>query len=195
MATASDDRNTTRSPVQREVHGTNIDRDIDRPEDEHPDAITGAPGSHPVGTGVGAATAGAAGAVVGSVIPGVGTAIGGAVGAIVGAVAGGLAGKAVSESINPTDEHAFWREEYRNRDYYKAHYNYDADYGPAYSNAIDAYNSDPARPFEAAEPELQESWENRRGQSRLDWDGARSAMRDVYSRTRGKTAGSTLDKV
>lgn len=184
MATTSDDQDITRiPPVQRELR-TNRNRDIDRPADENPDAITGAPGSHPVGTGVGAVAAGAAGAIAGSVIPGIGTVIGGAVGAVVGAVAGGFAGKAVAESINPTDEHAFWREEYRSRDYYKPDYDYDADYGPAYSSAIDAYNTDPARPFEAAESDLKEQWPARRGQSRLDWEGARGAMKDVYRRTR-----------
>jgi hypothetical protein len=192
MATRSDDVGTNRSgPVHRELK--------DRTGDENPDAITGAPGSHPVGTGVGAAAAGAAGAAVGSVVPGIGTAIGGAVGAVVGAVAGGYAGKAVAEKINPTDEHAYWRQEYRNRDYYKPNYDYDADYSPAYTSAIDAYNTNPGRGFEETEPELRESWESRRGQSRLDWEGARSAMRDVYARTRENQArdlrGDNIDRV
>src|SRR3954468_15244107 len=99
----ADDRDTTRR--------------TDAPADANPDAITGAPGSHPVGTGVGAAAAGAAGALAGSVVPGVGTAIGGAVGAVVGAVAGGLAGKGVAESINPTEEDAYWRENHNTRPY------------------------------------------------------------------------------
>src|SRR4051812_4529444 len=119
MATTSDDRQVTPPPLPR------VNREL-KPKDENRDPITDAPGSHPVGTGVGAAAAGAAGAIAGSVVPGIGTAIGGAVGAVVGAVAGGLAGKAVAESINPTDEHAYWRDEYRNRDYYKSDLDYDA---------------------------------------------------------------------
>lgn len=173
------------SPVRREVT---------IPSGENRDAITDAPGSHPIGTGLGAATAGAAGAIAGSVIPGIGTVIGGVVGTVVGAVAGGLAGKAVAESINPTDEHAFWRDQYRNRDYYRAGYEYDTDYGPAYSSAIDAYNSDPARPFEAVEGELEQDWHARRGTSRLDWEGAKSAMRDVYHRTRAEDAAQDARK-
>ena len=173
-----------RQPVRRELTGG-----------ENRDAITDAPGSHPIGTGVGAATAGAAGAIAGSVIPGIGTVIGGVVGTVVGAVAGGLAGKAVAESVNPTDEHAYWRDEYRNRDYYKPGYDYDADYGPAYSSAIDAYNTDPARPFESVEGELEQNWQTRRGSSRLDWQGAKSAMRDVYARTRQRQAEASGDGV
>lgn len=176
MAISSDDRDLNRisgdRPVTREP----------KTKDENRDAITDAPGSHPIGTGLGAAAAGAAGAVAGSVVPGIGTILGGAVGAVVGAVAGGLAGKAVAESINPTDEHAYWRDEYRNRDYYKAGYDYDADYGPAYSSAIDAYNAEPTVPFDRNEPQLKQSWETRRGTSRLDWEGAKGVMRDVYAR-------------
>lgn len=179
MAMKTEGSNTTRNtPVQREIK--------DQSRDENQDPITGAPGSHPVGTGVGAAAAGAAGAAVGSIVPGIGTAIGGAVGAVVGAVAGGYAGKAVAEKINPTDEHAYWRQEYRNRDYYKADYDYDSDYSPVYTSAIDAYNTNPGRGFEESENDLRQGWENRRGKSRLDWDRAKSAMRDVYQHSRDK---------
>src|SRR5438105_6879453 len=98
----------------------NNTRRTDAPKDSNPDAITGAPGSHPVGTGIGAAAAGAAGAAIGSAIPGVGTAVGGAIGTVVGAVAGGLAGKGVAEAVNPTEEDAYWRNEYTNRPYYQS---------------------------------------------------------------------------
>src|SRR3954451_24907539 len=103
-------------------------KDVSRTDapDRNPDAITGAPGSHPVGTGIGAAAAGAAGAAIGSVVPGVGTVVGGAVGAVVGAVAGGLAGKGIAEAVNPTDEDAYWRDEYSRRPYYAgSNYNWD----------------------------------------------------------------------
>src|SRR3954470_2056865 len=105
-------------------------RRTDAPKDSNPDAITGAPGSHPIGTGVGAAGAGAAGAAIGSVVPGVGTAVGGAVGAVVGAVAGGLAGKAVAEAVNPTEEDAYWRDNFSSRPYASGS-TYD-DFAPAY---------------------------------------------------------------
>src|SRR5688572_33242588 len=90
-------------------------RDPKNTRDTNPDPITGEPGAHPIGTGLGAAAGGAAaGAAAGAV----GGPVGAAVGAIVGGVAGGLAGKGIAEQIDPTAEDAYWRDEYRNRDYY-----------------------------------------------------------------------------
>ena len=181
---------TAAEPVMREIPRTNAGHD-------NPDAITGAPGSHPVGTGVGAAAAGAAGAVIGSVVPGIGTAVGGAVGAVVGAVAGGFAGKGVAEKLNPTDEAAFWRVNHKTRDYYDPAYTFENDYGPAYTSAVETYNAYPGRSFEQSETELRQSWESRRGTSKMDWERAKRAMRDVYQRDRRTSAerGDAIDRV
>src|SRR4051812_35221837 len=89
-----------------------VDRDK---HDANRDPISGAPGAHPVGTGIGAAGAGAAGAAIGAALGPAGSAVGGVVGAVVGALAGGLAGKGAAEAINPTDEDAYWRENYKTR--------------------------------------------------------------------------------
>ena len=98
-----------------------------RTHDANRDPITGAPGAHPVGTGVGAA----AGAVTGAAIGGaVGGPVGAVVGAAVGGVAGGLAGKGVAEGVNPTEEDAYWRNNYSKRPY-AANRSYD-DLAPAY---------------------------------------------------------------
>lgn len=182
--------------VNREIKDTaSVDRDVNaaanRSHDANPDAITGAPGSHPVGTGIGAAAAGAAGAAIGSVIPGIGTAIGGVVGAVVGAVGGGYAGKAVAEKLDPTDEDAYWRAEHKNRDYYDQSLSYDNDYGPAYRTGVEHYNRNPQRQFTEAEADLQEQWHSNKGESRLDWDRAKRAMRDVYERNRGGTSSGS----
>jgi hypothetical protein len=140
------------------------------------DPISGAPGAHPVGVGVGAAAGGmAAGAAVGTVAGPVGTAIGAAVGAVVG----GLAGKGVAESIDPTVEDAYWRENYASRDYVEPGRSYD-DYGPAYSYGVSRYNRD--RSFEDLEPELAEGWMGERGSSRLAWGEASPAARDAWDR-------------
>ena len=62
-----------------------------------------------MGTGVGAVLGGvAAGAATGSVAGPIGT----VVGAAVGAVLGGLAGKGVAESIDPTAEQAYRKDNY-----------------------------------------------------------------------------------
>src|SRR4051812_49056202 len=94
-----------------------LNRDKDRvtSTDTNPDPITGEPGSHPVGTGVGAAAVGAAAGAAGGAMAGP---VGAVAGAVVGAVAGGLGGKSIAESIDPTAEDAYWRENYSSRPYY-----------------------------------------------------------------------------
>lgn len=151
------------------------------------DPLTGAPGAHPVGVGVGAAAGGmAAGAAVGTVAGPVGTAVGAAVGAIVG----GLAGKGVAESIDPTAEDAYWRENYASRDYVSQGRSYD-DYGPAYGYGVNRYDSD--RSFEDVEPELAEGWLSARGTSPLPWGDASPAARDAWERVGSRSRGSSLD--
>lgn len=155
-------------------------RDPDRQHDadSNRDPITGEPGAHPVGTGVGAAAGGmAAGAAAGTVVGPVGTVIG----AAVGAVAGGLAGKGVAESVDPTVEDAYWRENYVNRPYVKQGDSFD-DFGPAYRYGLDSYGRADGRTFDDLEPDLRRDWESNRGSSTLNWDRARLASRDSWQR-------------
>src|SRR5690606_17135022 len=88
----------------------------------HP--ITKAPGSHPVGVGLGGVGGAAAGAGIGALFGPIGMLVGGAVGTLAGA----SAGKGIAESIDPTGETEYWRDEYSNRSYANADYNYDNDY-------------------------------------------------------------------
>ena len=142
------------------------------------DPITGAPGAHPVGTGVGALLGGAAaGAAAGTVVGPVGTVIGAAVGAIVG----GLAGKGVAESIDPTLEDAYWRDNYATRPYVEDGVGYD-EYQPAYGYGVSARDRFPGRDFDAVEPELGRDWGSTRGASNLDWERAKPAARDAWQR-------------
>jgi len=146
--------------------------------DANRDPITGTPGAHPVGTGVGAALGGAAaGAAAGTVVGPVGTVIG----AAIGAVAGGLAGKGIAESIDPTAEDTFWRENYKSRPYAVDDFDYD-DYGPAYRYGVDSFSLYPGQRFEDVEPELSRDWETKRGASSLDWERAKDASRDAWNR-------------
>ena len=159
------------------------DRDnLNKTGDANRDPITGAPGSHPVGTGVGAAAAGAAGAAIGSVVPGVGTAVGGAVGAVVGAVAGGLAGKGVAEAINPTNEDAYWRENYKTRPYVTGDATYDDDSAPAYRYGWESRTQYRDKRFEDVESDLGRNWDRAKGRSRLGWERAKDATRDAWHR-------------
>jgi hypothetical protein len=146
--------------------------------DSNRDPLTGAPGSHPVGTGVGALAGGiAAGAAAGTVAGPVGTVIGAAVGAVVG----GLAGKGIAESIDPTAEDAYWRENYSSRPYVDSGSSYD-DYGPAYGYGVNAYTQHSGRRFEEVEGDLSSGWDSARGNSSLSWDRAKHATRDAWKR-------------
>jgi hypothetical protein len=148
--------------------------------DANPDPITGAPGAHPVGVGTGAASGGVAGLAIGAAVGGP---IGAAVGGVVGAVAGGLTGKAAAEAINPTDEHAYWRENYKNRPYVKPDAPYE-EYSPAYQYGWESQSmfGKKAKSFDEVEPELRDTWDENRGASNLDWDEARDATRDAWQR-------------
>lgn len=142
------------------------------------DPITGTPGAHPVGTGVGAVLGGAAaGAVTGTMAGPVGTVIGAAAGAIIG----GLAGKGVAESIDPTVEDAYWRDNYTQRPYVDNLYSYD-DYSPAYGYGVESYQRNADRSFDDVEADLSRGWEQARGSSRLDWERAKNASRDAWDR-------------
>lgn len=157
--------------------------------DANRDPITGAPGSHPVGTGVGAAAGGAAGGIGAAAAAGAaaGTGVGGPVGTVagaaVGAVVGGLVGKSVAERVNPTEEDAYWREQYRREDYYDSNFTYD-DYQGAYRTGYEGYGrlGGQGKTFDEAEPELRREYEKNYGKGRLMWDKARYATRAAWSR-------------
>ena len=152
---------------------------IDRVEtDANRDPISGAPGSHPVGTGVGALLGGAtAGAAAGTVVGPVGTVIGAAVGAVVG----GLAGKGIAESIDPSVEDAYWRENFKTRPYADSGSSYEQ-YEPAYRYGVDSFSGYPGRSFEDVEGDLSRDWDDKRGTSSLDWERAKHATRDAWNR-------------
>lgn len=146
------------------------ERDLNR------DPITDEPGAHPVGTGIGATGGAVAGAAAGAIGGPIGVAIGG----VVGAVVGGLAGKAAAESVNPTAEEAYWRDNYSKQPYYEKGRTFD-DYGPAYRLGLAGrtrYEDD----WEAAEPLLASEWESARAGSALSWPQAQPASRAAWDR-------------
>lgn len=146
--------------------------------DSNPDPITGAPGSHPVGTGLGAIAGGAAaGAAAGAL----GGPVGAVAGAAVGAVIGGLAGKGVAEAVNPTVEDGYWRDQYVREPYYQSNYTYD-DYAPAYRLGYDARGRYTGKDYDSVESELEREYARTRGNSRLEWNDARSATRAAWHR-------------
>ncbi|MEK7951749.1 hypothetical protein [Luteolibacter soli] len=148
------------------------------------DPITGEPGSHPVGVGVGTA----AGASVGAAMGAVGGPVGAAVGAVAGGIAGALVGREGGEAANPTVEDAYWRENHPRQDYHQPDLNYDEDYAPAYRlgwEGPNRYGTD----FITSENALRTDWEDRKGNSRLDWPHAREAVRAAWHKVERKLPG------
>ena len=91
------------------------------------------------------------------------------IGAAVGAIVGGLAGKGIAETIDPTLEDAYWRDNYSSRPYVDGGATYD-DYGPAFGYGVDAYSRYPGLSFDQAEADLSRDWDSARGKSKLGWD-------------------------
>jgi hypothetical protein len=162
-----------------------------QPKDENRDPISGEPGAHPLGTGIGAAAAGAAAGAAGGAVGGP---VGFVAGAVVGAVAGGLGGKAIAESIDPTAEDAYWRENYRDRPYAEKSLEYDQ-YRLAYQHGWEARSFYSDKSWDEIEPELEQSWPKRRGSSSLEWSKARRASRDAWDRISVPDGSSISDKV
>ena len=151
--------------------------DENNQEDQaHRDPITGAPGAHPLGTGVGATGGALAGAAAGSLAGPVGT----VVGLVAGAFVGGLGGKAVAEGVNPTEQESYWRANYRGESYYEEGRPYE-DYGPAYELGWSG-RANWGGDFAALEPEMASEWEDRRGNSDLEWTRARHAALAAWAR-------------
>ncbi len=148
-----------------------------KPKDANLDPISGEPGAHPVGTGLGAAGAGAAAGAAGGMVAGP---AGAAIGAVIGAVAGGLAGKGIAESIDPTAEDTYWRDNHSTKTYAKGH-----DYEtlqPAYKYGWESRGLHSEKSWDEIEPELETGWTKARGTSKLDWKTASAASRDAFDR-------------
>lgn len=133
--------------------------------------------NHPVGETVGAAGGAVAGMATGAAVGGPVSAV---VGAAVGAVAGGVTGHGVAAAINPAAEDVYWSQNYSTRPYVRPGSSY-ADYQDAYrfgwESAGSGYDN-----FDTAEPDLRDKWSSVRGNSRLDWEDAREAVRDSWHR-------------
>ncbi len=151
------------------------------------DPITDEPGAHPVGTGLGAVAGGAAAGAAAGVVGGP---VGAVVGAIVGAVAGGLGGKAVAETINPTAEEAYWREQYTKEPYYETGKGYD-DYAPAYRLGLDG-RSNRAGTFDDAQTDLSSDWDSKKDRSTLSWPQAQVASRAAWNRVDEQITSNTV---
>lgn len=150
----------------------------EKPASTNPDPITGAHGSHPFGTGMGAAAAGAAGAALAaSAGP-----LGAVAAAAIGAVVGGLIGKGAGEIIFPTAEVEHFRTSHRRQPEFDPTLDYERDYAPAYRAGWVTQRRQPSASFEEAETEALGEWQATKGESRLEDEKARAALRAGWKR-------------
>jgi hypothetical protein len=152
---------------------TNSTLERERDITAHGAPISSLLGGHPVETALSAAAGGvAADAVLGTV---------GREDGAAGAVAGGVAGNKFADSIDPSAEEVYWRENYSNRPYviHGATFN---EYRPAYSYGVDAHRRYEGQSFEQAEPELMRDRDRVKGMSSLTWENAKHAVRDSWQR-------------
>lgn len=147
------------------------------------DPITGEPGAHPTAVGVGTAAAGLAGGLIGSVAGPVGT----AAGTVIGGIAGGAVGRAAGEEIDPTNESAYWRSNFKSRPYGRdARYE---DLEPAYRYGWEHASRNRGKRFEELEADLERGWRERRESAGLTWEKAKQAARDAWDRVTGTVRG------
>ncbi|MBE7157303.1 MAG: PRC-barrel domain-containing protein [Rhodospirillales bacterium] len=144
-----------------------------------------------VGAQVGAVGASLAGAVIGGTVAGP---IGVPVGAVVGAVIGGLAGREIAEIILPVDEQTYWRTNLHKARYYIEGNDF-ADYEPAFKTGYDGYWQSIAsrRGFDEMEADLQRTFNQIKGASRLSWQDAKAAVRDAWERARVEATINKLE--
>jgi hypothetical protein len=112
---------------------------------------------------------------------------------VIGGVAGGYAGKAVGESIDPTAEDAYWRQNYQTRSYAESGADYDL-YRPAYQYGWESYGQHRGRTFEEVEPELSRGWSSHCQSSSLRWEKAKDAARDAWERLEHGASGDRVNK-
>ena len=160
------------------IEADKIEPTEEKQDQANHDPITGAPGAHPIGTGAGAAGGATAGAAVGAAFAGP---IGFVAGGVAGAVIGGLAGKGAAEAINPTDEEAYWRDNFKSRPYVRPETTY-ADLRPAYRYGWESHSAAAGRDWDELADELRQNWEKDNGQSTLPWAEAGPAVRDAWER-------------
>ena len=99
------------------------------------------------------------------------------------------ASKKVTSRVNANEEHAFWRNEFRNRPYFTPGTPYDQ-YGPAFQYGWVSFANHMGKTFFEVEPQLGRDWENRRGQSKLTWNHAKDAVIDAWERLEKAACGA-----
>lgn len=129
---------------------------------------------HSVGEGAGAAGGAVAGMAAGAAVGGPAGAV---VGAAIGAVAGGAAGHGIAVAVDPEEEDAYWRDNYRSRPYVRSGAPY-SDYRDAYRYGWESRRDNTSWD----DSNLERGWDTARRESSLTWAEAKDAVRDGWHR-------------
>lgn len=107
----------------------------------------------------------------------------------------GNAGTAHSDTINPTVEAQYWKDNYAKRPYADAKMTQDQ-YAPAYQYGWDSYKAhgSDGKTFDNVESDLRRGWDKAKGSSRLAWDQAKLATRDAWLRVELAARDATTSK-
>src|SRR5579871_2957522 len=86
-----------------------------------------------------------------------------------------------SGSWRPSDEDAFWRQNYSSRPYAAADRGYDY-YRPAYQYGWESANQYRGRDWNSVESDLRSGWDRARGGGTSTWEQMKDAVRDAWDR-------------
>ena len=155
---------------------------------QHAHELGGTLGMTVGGVAAGIITGMAAGAASGSVAGPIGV----VAGAALGGALGGTIGEDVARGVNPTLEEKFWEENFKTRPYVVTGHTFEA-YRPAYRAGIDGFRKNPDQSFESLEPSLRNNWGVQNANSKLEWEQAKSAARDAFTRLADPVAWGASD--
>lgn len=165
------------------IHLKNENPDPKNPKDSN---VLDPEHAHELGGTLGMAVAGVAGGIIagaaaGGTLGAVAGSIGAVAGAAIGGAIGGVAGESIARDVNQTLEEKYWEKNYVTRPYIVTGHDYTS-YRPAYRAGIDGFKANPTQSFDSLEPSLRNNWNIARGDSKLEWEEARHAVRDAFSR-------------
>ena len=91
--------------------------------------------------------------------------------------------KQKQQTIDKTAENKYWQNQFSNESYYEAGRKFE-DYEPAYRTGIEGYDRyrDSTPTFDQAESSLRSDYESIKGDTRLGWDKAKSAVKAAWHR-------------
>ena len=91
------------------------------------------------------------------------------------------AGKGRPRTVDHDLEDAYWREAHAKEPYYNPEHRY-GDYAPAYRMGWESRVKYDGGTFEQYEPAFRNDWDTMKGDSRLDWEEARHAVKAGWHR-------------